>query len=136
VIVFSGSVEWPRRHAFVVEEALDAALDRHPVGSVELLVPDGSEGAELYAVRHWDSFGGPYSAMPEGRGDVLATLGRARAMTNGNSTIEVVVLPWGRSTSVRALARAAVNAGLRVTTLEGSEIAGCSPPSARPGKWS
>lgn len=139
VIVVAGSHEWPARHAFIVREAVDAALNRHPGGVVELLVPADPQGAEMYAATHWDSFGGRVRHLAEeqaaGDAGARATVTQVRSLPGG-ATVELLTFPWGRCPRVRALIRRAQREGWPVSVLEGSELLGCSPPSARPGRWS
>jgi hypothetical protein len=138
VIVVAGSHEWPARHAYAVREAVDAALDRHPDGVVELAVPADPQGAEMYAASYWDSFGGRVhhlAEQPTGDAGARATVTQVDGLPGG-VTVELLAFPWGRCPRVRALVRRAGREGWPCSVLEGSELLGCSPPSARPGRWS
>jgi hypothetical protein len=146
VIVCAGSSEWPAAHAYVIAQALDEALGRCG-GEGELHLCDDALGVARWARTWWiDAYGWRRTSVAEDSIVALsadglagatghAVIRNALARAGADGTVDVLLCPWGRSAGVRGLGRWAESAGVPVRVLEGTELLGSRPPSARGGRW-
>jgi hypothetical protein len=145
VVLISGSREWPVRHAHIIAQAVQDAVCGLAVADVVLMHGGCPSGVDAIADEHWRRLGSEPEVWPadwDAHGKAAgpkrnaAMVARAGELAAAGTEVVAIFCPWGRSPGTRGCHRLARAAGLDCRVFEGSELLGCSPPSARPGRWS